>query len=85
MYFHLKIVELENTNILIYQVHDGQSGVEVRLDQDTVWLTQAQIMDFFESSKANIVTILSIFADPGNYLRRQLFGISGQFRSKAKA
>jgi hypothetical protein len=45
---------MENTSILIYQVHDGQTGVEVRLDQDTVWLTQAQIIDLFESSKANI-------------------------------
>lgn len=39
---------------MIYQVQDGQTGVEVRLDQDTVWLTQAQIMDLFQSSKANI-------------------------------
>ena len=45
---------MENTKILIYKVQDGQTGVEVRLDQDTVWLTQAQIIDLFESSKANI-------------------------------
>jgi hypothetical protein len=33
---------MENTNILIYQVHDWLTGVEVRLDQDSIWLTQAQ-------------------------------------------
>jgi hypothetical protein len=43
---------MENTHF--YQVHDGQTGVEVRLEQDTIWLTQAQIIDLFESSKANI-------------------------------
>ena len=40
--------------MLIYQVRDGQTDVEVKLDKDTVWLTQAQIIDLFESSKANI-------------------------------
>ena len=40
--------------IIIYQTRDGQTSVEVTLEQDTVWLTQAQIVDLFQSSKANI-------------------------------
>ena len=39
---------MENTNILIYQVQDGHTGVEVRLDRDTVWLTQAQTIERFK-------------------------------------
>jgi prophage maintenance system killer protein len=45
---------MENTKILIYKAQDGQAGVDVRLDEDTVWLTQTQIIDLFQSSKANI-------------------------------
>jgi prophage maintenance system killer protein len=45
---------MENTKILIYKAPDGQTGVDVRLDEDTVWLTQGQIINLFQSSKANI-------------------------------
>ncbi len=43
-----------NGTIIIYQSPDGHPGVEVKLDHDTIWLTQAQIVDLFQSSKANI-------------------------------
>lgn len=45
---------MENSQIIIYQTPDGQTSVDVTLDLDTVWLTQAQIVDLFKSSKANI-------------------------------
>lgn len=35
------------SEILIYQGRDGQSAVEVRLEQDTVWLSQAQMVELF--------------------------------------
>jgi hypothetical protein len=45
---------MENEKIIIYQTPDGQTSIEVTLDQGTVWLTQTQIVDLFGSSKANI-------------------------------
>lgn len=33
--------------VLIYQKEDGQAAVEVRLEQDTLWLSMAQIADLF--------------------------------------
>lgn len=45
---------MENEKIIIYQTPDGETSIDVTLDQDTVWLTQAQIVELFESSKANI-------------------------------
>ncbi|MGB8191728.1 MAG: RhuM family protein [Chitinophagaceae bacterium] len=45
---------MENGNIIIYQAFDGRTAIDVVLDHDTVWLTQAQIIDLFDSSKANI-------------------------------
>jgi hypothetical protein len=40
--------------IEIYQLPDNQTEVEVRFEEDTVWLTQAQIVTLFESGKSNI-------------------------------
>jgi prophage maintenance system killer protein len=45
---------MEKEKIVIYQTADGQTTIDVALDYDTVWLTQAQIVELFESSKANI-------------------------------
>jgi hypothetical protein len=40
--------------IIIYQDSDGTTNLNVRLENDTVWLTQAQMVELFDSSKANI-------------------------------
>ena len=39
--------------IILYQP-DNEVKLEVRLENETVWLTQAQIVELFKSSKANI-------------------------------
>lgn len=44
---------MEN-NIIIYQTQDGKTKIDVKVDQDTVWLTQGQMVELFQSSKANI-------------------------------
>lgn len=41
-------------NIVIYQTNDGEPKIEVRIEGETVWLTQAQLVELFASSKANI-------------------------------
>lgn len=41
-------------DIVIYQSPDGHATIDVKLENDTVWLTQAQIVELFQSSKANI-------------------------------
>lgn len=43
----------EETHIVLYHPDDTLS-LEVKLDQDTVWLTQAQMVDLFGSSKGNV-------------------------------
>ena len=40
--------------IVIYQSPDNTSPIEVKLEGDTIWLTQNQIVELFQSSKANI-------------------------------
>jgi len=40
--------------IIIYEGDNGESRIEVRFEGETVWLTQSQLVDLFQSSKANI-------------------------------
>lgn len=53
-----------NSNILLYQTEDGQTKLEVRLENETVWLTQADLIELFQTSKSNISEhIKHIFED----------------------
>ena len=52
---------MENTEIndtkgeiAIYQSKDGQTKIDVRFEDETVWLTQAQLVELYQSSKSNI-------------------------------
>jgi hypothetical protein len=42
------------SQFLVYQSGDGQTRIEVRLDNETVWLTQQQMADLFQTTKQNI-------------------------------
>ena len=43
-----------NNQIIIYQSEDGQVQVDVRMEDDTVWLTQAQMVELFQTTKQNV-------------------------------
>lgn len=40
--------------ILLYQAEDGQTTLDVQLEKDTVWLTQAQMADLFDKDRSVI-------------------------------
>jgi hypothetical protein len=44
----------DNTEIIIYQIEDGQTKIEVRMEDETVWLTQAQMAELFQTTKQNV-------------------------------
>ena len=41
--------------IIIYQTEDGQTQVDVRMENETVWLTQAQMAELFHTDRTSIV------------------------------
>ncbi|MFO7613202.1 MAG: virulence RhuM family protein [Bacteroidales bacterium] len=54
----------EQEEILLYTTEDGQTKVEVRLKNDSVWLTQAQMLELFQTTKQNIsLHIRNIFQE----------------------
>ncbi|MDR0895091.1 MAG: hypothetical protein LBN06_07325 [Prevotellaceae bacterium] len=44
----------QNSNIIIYQTEDGATRIAVKMEQESVWLTQAQLVELYQTSKANI-------------------------------
>ncbi|SPJ39564.1 virulence RhuM family protein [Corynebacterium belfantii] len=40
--------------LVMFRTDDGSTRIQVRLIDETVWLTQAQMVELFQSSKANI-------------------------------
>ncbi len=53
-----------NSQIIIYQTEDGQTKLDVRLENETVWLTQKYMAELFQTSVPNInMHLKSIFED----------------------
>jgi len=51
-------------NILIYQAEDGKTHINVRMEGDTVWLTQSAMSELFQTSSQNITMhIKNIYAE----------------------
>jgi hypothetical protein len=46
--------EKSNSEILLYQTEDGLLKIQVRLENETVWLTQAHMVELFQTTKSNI-------------------------------
>jgi hypothetical protein len=56
--------EKSNSELLIYQSDDGQIKIQVRLEDNTVWLTQADMVELFQTTKQNIsLHIKNIFKE----------------------
>jgi len=54
---------MEN-NIIIYQTSDGKTKIDVKIDKDTVWLTQNQMAELFQTTKQNVsLHIKNIFEE----------------------
>ena len=45
----------ENNDIIIYQTEDGITQIEVRLENENVWLTQQQMAELYQTSRTNVV------------------------------
>lgn len=54
-----------NGEVIIYTGDDGKPRVQARLQDENMWLTQAQLVEVFQSSKANISEHISNIFDEG--------------------
>lgn len=57
-------MEQDNNQIIIYQSEDGETRIDVKFTGDTVWLSQQQMADLYQTSRPNIVQhIRNIYGD----------------------
>ena len=45
---------METGEIIIYQSEDGSTAIEVKLENDTVWLNQYQMADLFKTDRTSL-------------------------------
>ena len=45
---------MEDNKIVIYQTEDGQTQIDVRLENETVWLNVAQMSTLFSKEESNV-------------------------------
>ena len=55
---------MEENKIIIYIAGDGHTKIDVKLEEETLWLTQAQMCELYQTSKSNVSEhIKHIFED----------------------
>lgn len=55
---------LPQSEFILYQTEDGRTRIECRLENETIWLTQAQIAELFQTTPQNVTLHLkAIFAE----------------------
>ena len=55
---------MEENKVIIYTANDGKTQIDVKLEEETLWLTQAQMCELYQTSKSNVSEhIKHIFED----------------------
>lgn len=47
-------IQLDNSQIIVYQTENGLTKIEVTLENETVWLSQNQMAELFQRDKSTI-------------------------------
>ena len=73
-----------NNSIIIYQPHSDQPAIDVRIEGETVWLSQQQMAALFETSRTNIVEHLGHIYAEGELLKEATCQDFRQARQEGK-
>lgn len=76
-------LQINKSQILMFESEDGSFHLEVRLEDETVWLTQGMIVELFQSSKANISEHIANIFSEGELSPESTVRKSEQFRRRA--
>ena len=63
---------MEENKIIIYQTDDGQTQIDVRLENETVWLTQAQMAALFQKDRTVITRHINNVFNEGELNREEV-------------
>ena len=72
---------MEKGEIILYQPNETIK-LEVRLEEESVWLTQAQMAELFQTTPQNITIQLGVFIKKGNWNILQLVRNTYKFEKR---
>ena len=55
------MIDNSKGDIIIYQTDDGLTKIDVKVENETVWLSQQQMADLYDTTKQNISLHIKIF------------------------
>lgn len=63
---------MEENKIIIYTTEDGRTKIDVTLDNDTLWLTQAQLCALYQPGKSNVSEHIKHIFEEGELLEESV-------------
>ena len=70
--------------IVIYRTADGQTTVDVKMDGDTVWLSQAQMAELFQTDRTSILRHIKNIYKTGELEENPTCAFFAQVRTEGK-
>ena len=75
---------MNNSQLLLYQTEDGQTKIDVRREEHTIWLSQVQMAELFASPKQNISLHIKNILEEGEPNENSTFKEYLTFQTKGK-
>ena len=70
--------DISRGEIVLYQTADGRTSIDVKLENDTVWLTQAQMSILFDKDQSVIARHIKNALLEGEIVLKQLVDVMGR-------
>jgi len=58
----------DSGEFILYQTEDGQTRIEVRMEHETVWLTQREMAELFQTTPQNITQHIAAIFEQGQLI-----------------
>ena len=74
----------QNNKIVIYQTEDGQMQIDVRMENETVWLSQQQMAELFKTDRTSILRHIKNIYKSGELEEKPTCAFFAQVRTEGK-
>ena len=71
----------EQNKVIIYTASDGQTKIDVKLEDETLWLTQAQMCELYQTSRTNVVEHIKHIYEEGELDKDMIIALGYRVRS----
>jgi len=70
------------SDLILYQTEDGKTRIQCRFEDKSIWLTQAQIAELFQSTPQISPSTSDRLTTRKNWMRRQLVSLTDKFECR---